>query len=60
LYSARHYVSMNHVEVSRRAILEQTFHVDSQHPGRRVIFEVGYALMPMIVIGLVVGALVYL
>ena len=51
---------MNHVEASRRAILEQAFHVDSQHPGRRVIFEVGYLLTPVIAIGLVVGVFVYL
>ena len=60
MYSTRYDIFDNHVEASRRAILEQEFHVDSQHPGRRVIFEVGYLLMPMIAIGLVVGALVYL
>lgn len=60
LYSARHVISQNHEEASRRAILEQAFHVDSRHPGRRVIFEVGYLLMPIFAVGFVVGVFVYL
>ena len=59
MYSARHVISQDHEETSRRAILEQAFHVDSQHPGRRAIFEVGYLLMPIFAISFVVGLFVY-
>ena len=47
-----------HLAVSRRAILENAFHVDAKHPARRVVFEIGMLLLPTIVSAFVVGAVV--
>ena len=40
---------------SRRAVLETTFHVDAQHPTRRLVFEIGMLMLPGFVGVLVVG-----
>jgi hypothetical protein len=44
-----------HPELSRRAVLEDAFHIDDKHPLRRAMFEIGLAFMPLIAVAVFIG-----
>jgi len=44
-----------HPELSRREVLEHTFHVDDRHPLRRVLFEVVLAFLPLAAVAASIG-----
>ena len=46
-----------HPELSRRAVLEDAFHIDQRHPLRRAVFEIGLAFMPLIAVALFIGVI---
>ena len=41
--------------LTRRTILEDAFHVDDNHPGRRALFEAGMLMLPSFVAAIAVG-----
>jgi hypothetical protein len=52
----RHWSDM-HPALSRRAVLEDAFHVDAKHPARRLLVDIGMAVVPIALLAAVVIAL---